>query len=427
MMTAFWIISALLGTGAVLFVAWPLLAGRERVGLSRSATNLSIYRNQLRELDADRSSGTLAPEQYEQAKRELEARLLEDVQDADAAPKPARRSRAAAIAAGLAIPLVAVTVYFAVGNPYAVMGGQAVAAAHDSGQRLEVLVERLAARMAQNPADAQGWVMLGRSYQALGRYGEGVEAFTKALAQLPGNADVMADYAHATALAEGGRLQGEPQKILARALEADPDNLKALALSGSAAFESQDYAGAATHWQRMLSLVPQDSETAGALKARIAEARSLAGAAPQLQPPVSLGDLKLLHASHGKEALEEINRLHGKDIGAKAGYVAHYENEGAAAMVYVAEASSTDQATRQIDQMRARIQRGDTPFSGLKTLTAAGTTLYSVLGQGQTHYFYRQEANVLWLAADAPVAKQSLAALVGPSTTSSRAAKRPQE
>lgn len=396
MTAAFWIISALLGTGAVSFVVWPLLASRERVRVSRSALS-------------------------------IEARLLEDVQDADAAPKPPRRGRAAAITAGVAVPLLAVSVYFAVGNPYALMGGAAAAEAHDSGQRLEVLVERLAARMAKNPADPQGWVMLGRSYQALGRYSEGVEAFTKALAQLPGNADVMADYAHATALAQGGRLQGEPQKILARALEADPDNLKALALAGSAAFESRDYAGAATHWQRMLSLVPRDSETAGALRTRIAEARSLGGAAPRQQPPGSLGDLKLAHASQGKEALEEINRLHGKDINAKAGYVAHYEKQGTAAMVYLAEASSTDQAARQIGQMRARIQRGDTPFSGLKTLTADGTTLYSVLGQGQTHYFYRQEANVLWLAADAAVAKQSLAALVAQPTNPSRAAKRSQE
>jgi cytochrome c-type biogenesis protein CcmI len=419
MMIAFWIIGGLLGAAAISFVVWPLLASRGRVGLSRSATNLSIYRDQARELDADRNSGTLDPEQYEKAKRELEARLLEDLQDTDAPPRPPRRGRPAAIAAALTIPLVAVTVYFAVGNPYALVGRQAVAAAHDSGQPLEVLVERLAARMAQNPADAQGWVMLGRSYQALGRYSEGVEAFTKALAQLPGNADVMADYAHATALAEGGRLRGEPQKILARALEADPDNLKALALAGSAAFESEDYAAAADHWQRMLSLVQPGSETARALQERIAEA--------QLQPPGALGDLKLLHASRGKEALEEINRLHGKELGAKAGYVAHYEKEGAAAMIYLAEASSADEAARQVDQMRTRIQRGDTPFSGLKTLTAGKTTLYSVLGQGQTHYFYRKEASVLWLAADAPVAKQSLAALVSLSTNPSGAVKRSQE
>lgn len=408
-MTAFWVIGALLLAGALLFVVPPLLTRRERLGLSRSATNLSIYRDQARELDADRDSGTLDAEQYEKAKRELEARLLEDVSDADAPPKPPRRGRAAAIAAGLAIPLVAVTVYFAVGNPYAVVGGRAVAAAHDSGQPLEVLVERLAARMAQNPADAQGWVMLGRSYHALGRYNEGVQAFTKALAQLPGSADVMADYAHATALAAGGRLQGEPQKILARALEIDPDNLKALALAGSAAFEGEDYAAAAAHWQRMLGLVQPGSETARALKERIAEA--------QLQPPGTLGDLKLLHASRGKEALQEISRLHGKALSAEGAYVAHYEREGATAMVYLARASSTDEAGRQLEQMRARIQRGDTPFSNLKTLKQGGMTLYSVLGQGQTHYFYRREADVLWLAVDAAAAKPSLAALAAQSST----------
>src|SRR3970040_2749019 len=92
-MTAFWIISALLGTGAVLFVVWPLLANRRRVRVSRSATNLSIYRDQLRELDADRDAGRLDAEHYEKARRELEARVLEEVQD-DAAPEPARSGRA---------------------------------------------------------------------------------------------------------------------------------------------------------------------------------------------------------------------------------------------------------------------------------------------------------------------------------------------
>ena len=60
----------------------------------------------------------------------------------------------------------------------------------------------------------------------------------------------------------------------------------------------------------------------------------LAGGGAGAEPPKSLGNLPLLHASQGKEALQEINRLHGKEVGTEDGYVAHYEKDGAVAMLY---------------------------------------------------------------------------------------------
>jgi Tfp pilus assembly protein PilF len=64
-----------------------------------------------------------------------------------------------------------------------------------------------------------------------------------------------------------------------RALEIDPQNLKALALAGTAAFDRKDYAAAARYWQRMLPLVEPGSEDARQIQGSIAEARSLGGVA----------------------------------------------------------------------------------------------------------------------------------------------------
>jgi len=136
------------------------------------------------------------------------------------------------------------------------------------------------------------------------------------------------------------------------------------------------------------------------------------GGAVRAEPPKGLGDLKLLHALQGKEALREINRLHGKEVGGEDGYVAHYEKEGAVAMLYLAQASSTAQAARQLKQMSDRIRRGDSPFYHLKTSKRGEITLYSALGQGQIHYFFQRDSRVLWLAVDAPVAKRTLGALL---------------
>lgn len=280
-MIAFWVINALLAVGALLFVLPPLIVRRERIRASRRESNLAIYRDQLRELDADLAAGTLSAEQHEKARRELEARLLEDVADGDSTAASVRHGRGAAIVVSVAVPLLAFALYFAVGNPRALLLGPAAGeAAHGmTAQQVEALVDRLAARMRENPEDPEGWILLGRSYGALARFTDAAQAYANAVARLPRDAGLLADYADVLAMAQGRRLQGEPERIIARALEADPDNLKALALAGSAAFDNKDYTNAVAYWERILPLLPTDSESARTIQGSIAEARALGGAA----------------------------------------------------------------------------------------------------------------------------------------------------
>ena len=129
---------------------------------------------------------------------------------------------------------------------------------------------------------AEGWVMLGRSYTALSRYRDAAAAFKKATELVPGNADLLADYADVLAMAQGRRLAGEPAKVIQQALDADPRNVKALALAGSVAFEAKDYANARGYWERLVAVVPPDSEIARSVRGSIAEATQLerGGAAP---------------------------------------------------------------------------------------------------------------------------------------------------
>ena len=278
-MIAFVVLGVVLIAGALLFVVAPLLRRRLRPAATRDAVNVAVYRDQLRELESDLRAGTLAADQHEKARREIEARMLADVSGADAPAQPQRHARVAALALGLAVPICAIAVYIAVGNPRA-LAPQAAGggSAHGlSEQQFETLVSRLAARMKDNPEDAEGWMMLGRSYAVLGRFGESSEAYAKAAARMPRDAQLLADYADALAMAQGRSLQGEPEKILLRALAIDPDNVKALLLAGTAAFNRNDHTGAMRHWQRVLGLLPAESDMLQRVQASIAEARSLAG------------------------------------------------------------------------------------------------------------------------------------------------------
>ena len=292
-MTGFWIFGLALAALALVLTLRPLLFTPRAKNLSRRESNIAIYRDQLAELDADLAAGKLAPADHARSRAELEARLLQDVapQEAQPSASPRGSTRALLVTLALAVPLSAAALYLSVGTPGALAPR---ADPHNfDPQQLNALVERLAAKMRENPDDAEGWKLLGRSYVALGRFPEALDAYAKAAARKPRDAELLADMADVLATTRSERLQGEPEKLVLRALEIDPQNLKALALAGTAAFDRQDYAGAARYWQRMLPLVEPGSEDARQIQASIAEARSLGGAPAAAAPKALQGKVSL--------------------------------------------------------------------------------------------------------------------------------------
>jgi cytochrome c-type biogenesis protein CcmH len=279
-MTLFWLIGAVAAAAVLAWVLRPLLSRKHAAAPSRDAANVAIYRDQLRELDADLAAGTLAREDYARARAEIEARALADVGQAEGEPArrlDALRGRRVAWALGAAVPLATLGLYFLVGNPSAI---DREAERHPSAAQVEAMVTRLAARLRENPDDVNGWKLLGRSYGVMGRYEAAADAYAKAAVRAPRDAQLLADLADVLAMARGQSLQGEPEQLALRALEIEPGNLKALALVGSAAFERKDYAGAAAWWERMLVHVEPGSEDARSIQQNVAEARSLAKQKP---------------------------------------------------------------------------------------------------------------------------------------------------
>jgi len=302
-MTAFWLSAVALTVVALALVLRPLLWRKSGAQVSRATANVSVHRDALRELDADLAAGKIARADYERARVELEARLLEDVRrpDEPAAPAPRRRL---ALALGVALPVLAAALYFLTGNPGAL---QREAEHAQTVAQLDAMVERLADKLRANPDDAEGWKLLARSYSALGRYEDAAQAYAKAAARAPRDAQLLADFADALAMARGRRLAGEPEKLVLHALAIDPNNLKALALAGTAAFERQDYRGAAAYWQRMLPLVAEESEDARAIRSSIEEARSLIapGAPPAAAATALKGVVRLAPSLKGEASLED--------------------------------------------------------------------------------------------------------------------------
>jgi len=278
-MTLFWISAALLAAGALAIVLRPL-RGAKRADASREALNAAVYRDQMRELEEDLRAGKIAQEDYERSRGEIERRLLDDVKPQRAAPSPnAIVQRRAALYAALALPVVALGLYSAIGNPRAL--NPAVRENAMGMQQIEEMVQRLAERLEKEPEDIEGWKMLGKSYFVMGRFAEAAKAYSKAAIRAPRDAQVLADLADALAMARGQNMQGAPEELVLRALQIDPKNVKALALAGSAAFDRRDFRGAVRYWERMLPLVEAGSEDARVIQSNIEEARAAAAAPPK--------------------------------------------------------------------------------------------------------------------------------------------------
>ena len=273
---------------ALAFVVPPLW---QRNGASSAhndkEANVEVYRDQLAELEADRKNGSIVEEQYAIERDEIERRLLEDIAVSDAQPvgktvRPDGRSFAYALA--VAIPLLAIGLYFKIGDPQVITAARSMPSRDASagpGMRsqedIQKNVDALAKRLQENPNDANGWRMLGRSYLTLERYKDGADAFGRASALQPDDADLLADYAFALGMANGQRLSGQPRELINRALKLDPENPKALELAGTAAYEAKNYTEAIGYWERLLKK-SSDAELTSALTERINRAKTMQSA-----------------------------------------------------------------------------------------------------------------------------------------------------
>jgi cytochrome c-type biogenesis protein CcmH len=266
-MTGFYVGAALLTLCALLFILPTLLRGGQtrRGPAARAVINLAVLRDQLRELDADLAAGTIDAAGYATSRSELERRVASDVPTGPVAATAALGAprRLAAGALTLAVPLLAGALYVWLGTPEALDPTRMIASQEQARQtELAELVEGMAAQMQKQPNDVAGWTMLARSYASMGNFEAAANSYRHLISLDNSNPDLLVDFADVLAMSRGKTMQGEPEQLVEQALSIDPENIKALSLSGSTLFERGDYAGAIAQWKKILPLVPPDSETA---------------------------------------------------------------------------------------------------------------------------------------------------------------------
>jgi cytochrome c-type biogenesis protein CcmH len=252
-----WFVLALMTAAAVFAVLWPL--GRHAA--VSSGSDVEVYRDQLAELDRDRTLGLIGDREAEAARVEISRRLIAaaDAVAPQRAAGAAWRRRATALAALLLVPIGAAALYAAFGSPH--LPGQPLAArggAPVEERSIEALVARVETHLESNPDDARGWEVVGPVYMRLGRFDDAVKARRNVLRLLGANAAREADLGEALTGAANGIVTAEAKAAFERAVQLQPEDFRARYFLGLAAEQDGRRKEAAAIWSELLANAPAD-------------------------------------------------------------------------------------------------------------------------------------------------------------------------
>ncbi len=296
-MTGLWIAAVVMTAAVVAVVLMPLYRGAKKQTPGRAEYDLAVYKDQLAELDRDRDRGLIDKAEAEAASIEIQRRILAAAPKADRTKKkePARPpNRLFAAVIGVAVSAAAFGLYAVLGSPHIPNRPFAernisseIAAREGQLGRNEVmqLAARLEERLKENPGDADGWVLLGRTYLTIGEFAPALAAYRQAMEAGNRRADIAADYGEALVLAEQGRVILEARMLFQEAAAADPLNPKARYYIGLGLAQQGDARGALQAWVDLRALSPAGAPWLEAVDRQIARAAQDLGAAAAAVKP----------------------------------------------------------------------------------------------------------------------------------------------
>ncbi len=290
-MLIFWLLASLMILAALLLVVPPLMRDR---GSGRDApgdVNVALYRERLAELDRERDREEIDAERYAALREDLERGLL-----VDAGRREAPRAAAhpppywMAVAVAVAVPACSLAFYLWLGSPHGLdprSPPRGTAAGTGPEPPVEAMVASLAAKLAADPADADGWLLLARSQVVLERFDAALVGFERAHALLGDEPSLLADWAEAEAGVAGNRFPTSALGRLDRAIELDPDHEKALWLGGFAAVQNGRTDIAIARWERLLARQPPGSREESVVTELLAQIRDTGATTPAARSEAS--------------------------------------------------------------------------------------------------------------------------------------------
>lgn len=255
-----WIAFAVLTAVVLTFLLIPLVRGGRR-DHARATYDLNVYRDQLRELERDENTGTIAATEAQAARAEISRRMLAaDIRLKEQQAATQGRATWPAFAALAAIPLAAVAAYMAIGHPdyRDVPRADRLANALQTND-LPALVVQVESHLANKPKDAEGWLVLAPAYRRLGRYQDAADAFERAIALSERNPSLYTEYGETLVLANDGTVVAKARQAFEAALKLDSTFAKARFYIGMTQAQDGDKQAAGNTFSQLLKEAPADA------------------------------------------------------------------------------------------------------------------------------------------------------------------------
>jgi cytochrome c-type biogenesis protein CcmH len=259
---SFWIAVVVLLALALAILLIPLTRTvRAQQTVQRQQQNIQIAREKMRQLETQLNEAEIDQATYDSAYVDLQTSLALELGRSEADSEKSR-GKWMAIVVLLAIPAVSVSLYLVYGEYRVVKNPQLAFAAPQQQQAaaapqmsLEEMTVAIKQRLKDNPEDAEGWFMLGRTMMARQQHDQAVTAFQRSNDLLADEPGIMFALADALAMQNNGNLLGEPEELVQRALKLAPRFPNGLWLAGMAAEQRQDYKSAHRYWSLLLPLI----------------------------------------------------------------------------------------------------------------------------------------------------------------------------
>lgn len=260
---SFWIAVALLSALSLFLLASPLWR-KNKEEADRADYDMSVFKDQLKELDRDLERGLISADEAKTARIEIQRRLLaadDKRKNFDFGHGMSKTSVVISGVVGAAVIAGAVVLYFKIGMP----GYQDVPfASRDLQQErhqannddMAVEIAAMKKRLETDAKDIDTWILLGRTLRTVGRNDEALDAFRGALKASDRHPSILADYAEAKIYASKGEVDKETLGVLMESLEQDPMQMKARFYLGFAKARAEDFKGAIQTWTDLKAIAP---------------------------------------------------------------------------------------------------------------------------------------------------------------------------